>query len=301
MSQNNSTTIDLAAYLQAKRSLIEQKLAALVPERDVAYGQLFKAARYALLGSGKRLRPLLTLTTAEAIGGSCEVALTAACAIEMIHTYSLIHDDLPCMDDDDFRRGKPSVHKAFSEGHAVLTGDYLLTYAFEVIAQDPLLKSEQKVALIALLAKNSGDQGMIAGQVMDIEAEGVAIDIEALHNIHQHKTGALITAAVEFGGIIADASPDQVVLLRRFGDDIGLAFQIIDDVIDVVASSQKHGKAIASDEINNKTTYVTLLGVEAAQQKANKLLHRALGYLRLLPDDTLLLQELAKRLVHRQI
>ncbi len=300
-NQSSPALIDVSTYLQKKREQIEQKLAALVPAQEVAHSRLFRAARYALLGSGKRLRPLLTLATAEMLGAKSSAAMAAACAIEMIHTYSLIHDDLPCMDDDDFRRGKPSLHKTFGEGHAVLTGDYLLTYAFEVIADDPLLRDDQKVALTLLLAKNAGDKGMIAGQILDIEAEGVAIDIDDLHNIHHHKTGAMITASVVFGGLIADASQAQIQHLRAFGDVIGLAYQIVDDVIDVEACQQKHGKAISSDEINHKTTYVTLLGPEPAREKAYALLERALAHLGKIDCDTALLQELAKRLVHRQI
>lgn len=293
--------MDIASYLQKKCALIDQKLEQLIPERDVPYRQLFKAARYALIGGGKRLRPLLTLVTTETLGAVEEHALGAACAIEMIHTYSLIHDDLPCMDDDDYRRGKLSLHKAFGEGHAVLAGDYLLTYAFDVIANDPHLKAEQKVALIALLAKNAGAKGMLAGQVMDIEAEGLQIDIDTLHTIHQHKTGAMITASIEFGSIIGNASDAHHKILHHFGNDLGLAYQIIDDVIDVSASKEKHGKAVASDQINNKTTYVTLLGVEAAQLDANRLLDRALERLTHLPCRTPLLEELAKRLVRRNI
>ncbi|MBA3816744.1 MAG: polyprenyl synthetase family protein [Parachlamydiaceae bacterium] len=294
--------MDFSDYLQSKHSHIESKLNELVPERfEAPYNQLFQAARYALMGGGKRLRPLLAITTAEAFGKNCEAALSAACALEMIHTYSLIHDDLPCMDDDDFRRGKPSLHKAFTEGHAVLTGDYLLTYAFEVIAKDPQLLPEQKVALIDLLAKNSGGEGMIAGQVMDIEAEGRLIEIDQLRHIHKHKTGAMITASVACGGIVANASPGQMKILCEFGDDIGLAFQIIDDVIDVTASFQKHGKTVSSDSINNKSTYVTLLGLEPARQAANELLKEAHLKLDLLQIECRFLRELSTRLVQREI
>lgn len=294
--------MDFSDYLQSKNAHIESKLNELVPERlEVSHNQLFRAARYALMTGGKRLRPLLAITTAETFGRSGETVLSTACALEMIHTYSLIHDDLPCMDDDDFRRGKPSVHKAFTEGHAVLTGDYLLTYAFEVITKDTHLTAEQKVALIDLLAKNSGGNGMIAGQVMDIEAEGQRIAMDQLKHIHKHKTGAMITASVACGGIIAGASPEQMKLLCQFGDDIGLAFQIIDDVIDVTASFQKHGKAVSSDSINNKSTYVTLLGLDSARQAAQELLVQSHAKLDHLQIDCRLLRELSKRLVQREI
>jgi geranylgeranyl diphosphate synthase, type II len=293
--------MDFDSYLKAKCGLIEKRLDELVPEKDVPYNQLFHAARYALMGNAKRLRPLLTLATTETLGGSSETALSSACALEMIHTYSLIHDDLPCMDNDDFRRGKPSLHRAFPEGHALLTGDYLLTYAFEVIIKDPHLFPEQKVALIDLLAKNSGGEGMIGGQVMDLEAAGKQIDMERLSYIHRCKTGAIITTAIAFGGVIANASTATMQILQHFGENLGLAFQIIDDVIDVTACEQKHGKAISSDYANHKTTYVTLLGLEKAQQMAKILLLQALQHLQQLSADITLLAGIADRLVHRKI
>jgi len=286
-------------YLEEKRSYIDQKLDGFVHDQKVPYNKLFQAARYALIDGGKRLRPILTLATAEVFGLDNEAAASPACAIEMIHAYSLIHDDLPCMDDDDYRRGKPSLHKAFGEGHAVLTGDFLLTYAFEIIANDPLLSPEQKISLIALLAKNSGGHGMVGGQIMDIESEGIKIDIEMLRQIHQYKTGAMIAASVEFGGIIARVSPSHREILRRFGSAIGLAFQIVDDVIDVTCSQQKHGRKTSSDEINQKTTYVTLMGLDAAKEAAHELLKEACQQLSHLEHDASLLQGIAKRLVDR--
>jgi len=290
---------DISSYLRDKAALVEQKLETLIPEQDVPHKQLFLAARYALLGAGKRLRPLLALTTAETLGSFDNSALTTACALEMIHTYSLIHDDLPCMDDDDFRRGKPSLHKAFGEALAVLAGDYLLTYAFEVIADDHRINSSQKIALVKLLAHHSGGHGMLGGQIMDIQAEGLSIDLEMLKKIHRYKTGALITASILSGGIVANAGEAEIESLRLFGDDLGLAFQIIDDVIDVIASEQKHGKTVASDTANNKTTYVTLMGVDTAQQTAYDLYTRSLTYLDRIKRDTTLLKELAKKLVYR--
>lgn len=293
--------MDINNYFTIKSALIEDKLDHLVPEKDVAYALLFKSARYSLLGGGKRLRPILTIAAAETFGKEADAALSVGCALEMIHTYSLIHDDLPCMDDDDFRRGKLSLHKAFGEAQAVLTGDYLLTYAFEVIVNDANLSAQQKISLISLIAKNSGCQGMIAGQVMDIHAEGNVIDLNSLKHIHQYKTGALINASILAGGIIANASMEELQVLNDFGKDIGLAFQIIDDVIDVTSSEQKHGKAIASDTSNNKTTYVTLLGIEPARQSANALFECSIDHLAKLDRDTSILQALAKRLVYREI
>lgn len=291
--------MDINAYLNEKCALIEKKLDELIPEKDVPYNQLFQAARYSLLGSGKRLRPILTLATVETLGGSTEAALAPACAIEMVHTYSMIHDDLPCMDNDDFRRGKPSLHRAFPEGSAVLAGDYLLTYAFEVIAKAPLLNSDQKIQLIDLLAKNSGGDGMIGGQIMDIDAEDKTVDIETLKQIHSRKTGAMLTASIAAGAIIANASDSEKNLLNRFGEDLGLAFQIIDDVLDVTSSKQKHGKDVSSDVINNKKTYVALLGLEKSMETAQTLFDQAKGYLKEISKNTSIFENLAKYIIYR--
>lgn len=292
--------MNIDAYLKTKKALVEQKLDSLIPEKETPYHSLYKAARYSLLAGGKRLRPILALATAEAFEKAEHSVLSAACALEMIHTYSLIHDDLPCMDDDDFRRGKPSLHKAFGEGHAVLTGDYLLTYAFDIIANDTYLNSQQKIAVISLITKNCGCQGMIAGQVMDIEAEGKAIDLTSLKQIHRYKTGALINASILTGAIIAEASPFEFQALNDFGDAIGLAFQIVDDILDVTFSEVKHGKRIASDTVNHKTTYVTLLGLEQARQTADSLYKHSINHLDKLNQDTSILKELAKCLVCRE-
>ncbi|MEI8365259.1 MAG: polyprenyl synthetase family protein [Parachlamydiaceae bacterium] len=287
----------IKSYIHAKTALIEQRLDTLIPNSD----KLFTAARHSLFNGAKRLRPLLTIAAAETLGGTDQKALSAACALEMIHTYSLIHDDLPCMDDDDFRRGKPSLHRAFDEATAVLTGDYLLTYAFEVVADDEGLTASQKVSLIKLMAYHSGGQGMIGGQMMDIEVEGISITLEHLERIHSKKTGALIIASLLCGAVTANATPAEMDALTLFGRDVGLAFQIIDDIIDVVDSERKHGKKIASDSINNKTTYVTLMDVDTARHVAYNLYERSISHLEKITPDTILLQELAKRLVHRHI
>lgn len=291
--------MDIQRYLQMTASLVEEKLDTLIPQKDTAFSSLFHAARYSLLGGGKRLRPTLTIATAETFGTRKETALFAACALEMIHTYSLIHDDLPCMDNDDFRRGKLSLHKAFGEGQAVLTGDYLLTYAFEVIANDPGLQPEQKAALVSLIAKNAGCQGMIAGQVMDIQAGGKLIDLESLNQIHRYKTGALINASILAGGIVASISPKEFLALHDFGNDIGLAFQIVDDILDVTSSEVKHGKAVPSDAVNSKTTYAMLLGIDSARKAAETLFDSSLRHLARIDRDTSILKAIAKRLIHR--
>ncbi len=290
----------LDQYLQAKASLLELQLEKLVPEQPLPFNQLFLAARYSLLGGGKRLRPILTLATCEALGGDELAALIPACALEMVHTYSMIHDDLPCMDNDDFRRGKPSLHRAFPEGHAVLAGDYLLTYAFETVASAPHLTSQQIVSLVSILAKKAGGEGMIAGQVMDIEASHQILSLDLLENIHHYKTGALMATAVDFGAIIAGSTEKERQTLNQFANEIGLAFQIVDDILDITASEQKRGQTIASDISNGKTTYVTLLGLEKSLETSEKLLQSALGKLASLSLKTNRLAEIAVRLVHRQ-
>lgn len=282
---------------------IESHLDALLTFPDSSYYSLIEAARYSLLAGGKRLRPLLTLAVVEAFNNEefKQQALTPACALEMIHTYSLIHDDLPCMDDDDFRRGKPSLHKIYSEGHAVLTGDFLLTYAFEVIAQAEGLTAEQRLKLITILAKRSGgsSDGMIAGQVMDIALENRDVSLDQLKHIHQCKTGALIAAAVEFGAVIARANQQQYKAFSEFGSLIGLAFQVIDDVLDVISSEKKHGKSVSSDVINGKRTYVSLMGIEKAKAYAEQLYQLAIEKLSPLKLETSSLINLAEKFVYR--
>lgn len=284
--------MNINEYIQNQSALIEKRLNDLVTEKNISYNNLLRAARYSLLDGGKRLRPILALATAETLGSYPAHALDPACALEMIHTYSLIHDDLPCMDDDDFRRGKPSLHKAFSESHAVLAGDFLLTYAFEVTINASHLTPQQKVELVSHLAKNSGAEGMIGGQVMDMESEDKEIPLKFLREIHERKTGALITTAIEFGAIVANASLPHRNILRQFGYEIGLAFQVIDDVLDVTSNKN-------SDVKNRKSTYVTLLDVEKAKTLAHAHYQAAIEKLKELPYDTSLLSALAELVVLR--
>jgi len=285
-------------YTTNIHALVDQKLDALVENQQQPYNRLFAAARYSLLGPGKRLRPILLISTAEAFGKPPQAALSAACAIEMVHTYSLIHDDLPCMDDDDFRRGKPTLHKAFPESHAVLAGDFLLTYAFEVLVNDRNLSPEQKVKLVDLLAKASGGSGMIAGQIMDIEAEGRILDEKSLQLVHRYKTGALIAAAVEMGGVIGEADPSELACLKAYGEAIGLAFQIVDDILDLSENVQKHGKT-SSDLIKDKMTYVKLYGLEGAKQRAKSLIDSAKSHLSPLKADVSILNAIADKIIAR--
>lgn len=225
---------------------------------------LINAMSYSLLNAGKRVRPVLTLEFARLCGGDYNAALPAACAVECIHTYSLIHDDLPCMDDDDFRRGKPSCHKAFDEATALLAGDALLTMAFELIANAKDITPENKAAAIGVLAKNSGMCGMIGGQVIDIESEGREPNIENMILMFKGKTCALIQAACTIGCIAAGASNEQIAAADTYGYELGMAFQIIDDVLDTVGDFEKVGKPIGSDAQKQKANSVSLLGVEKA-------------------------------------
>lgn len=239
----------------ASVSLIDSKLEELLSSSLFPQGEIASAARYSVLASGKRLRPRLLLATIEAYGIPLEHGLVPACALELIHTYSLIHDDLPCMDNDDIRREKPSLHKVYTEGHTLLTGDFLLTYAFQLLSESPHLSSDQKIDLIRTLSLRAGAHGMIGGQESDLASFGKAIDLETLTTIHKKKTAALITAALECGSIIAH-SPD-LDLLTQIGENLGLAFQIVDDIL---------------DDDTEQPTILKILSKEASLAYAHKLL-----------------------------
>lgn len=262
------------------RTLIDQRLHVLVQGSNSSYRDLFAAADYSLHSGGKRLRSLLTLVTSLMLRGPLESALTPACAVEMIHTYSLIHDDLPCMDNDDFRRGKPTLHRVVSEGLALLAGDYLLTRAFEVLALEANLRAEQKIALLSVLTQAAGGHGMIGGQVLDLNQEASNQQaLPRLEEMHRLKTGALFGAAMECGAIVADASAAERRRIRQCGQQIGLSFQIMDDVIDVTQPLAKHGRSTSGDQDHQKYTYVTAYGVEGAEQKAKEVTQEALQQL----------------------
>lgn len=280
--------------------LIEKKLEELLTFQPLPEKRLYDAARYAVFTGGKRLRPLITLATTSAFQKDSSIALSPACALELLHTYSLIHDDLPCMDDDDFRRGKPTVHKEFDEATAVLAGDFLLTYAFEVLAKSEGLDAAQKIELVSTLAHRSGGHGLIGGQILDLKQVDHPT-IEQVRQTHLMKTGDLITCAFEFGAIIGKASFEDREKIRYIGQTLGLAYQIIDDVIDVTASEKKHGQPVtrSTDLINGKATYVTLLGIEEAQKKAKQLLQSAHAQIESLPQPDSLLR-LSDYLVDRK-
>ncbi|MCC6466493.1 MAG: polyprenyl synthetase family protein [Planctomycetes bacterium] len=263
-------------------TLVNQALKRFAWPRTNAPRRLIEAMEYSLYAGGKRLRPLLALCAAEAVGGRPDDALPAAAALEMIHTYSLIHDDLPAMDDDDLRRGRATCHKAYDEATAILAGDALNTYAFELVLEhvpDP----RHAVAVGLELARAAGIDGMVGGQMADVEAEGAAPDLQRLVYIHEHKTGALIAGAVTCGAILGGASPPQLDCLRRYGRGIGLAFQVVDDILDMTATAEQLGKSPGKDAAANKMTYPRVMGIEKARAHAQELIRKALDELAVLP------------------
>jgi farnesyl diphosphate synthase len=265
-----------------------------------ARAPLYQAMRYAAIGGGKRLRPLLLIATAEIFNVNRRVALRVAAAVEAIHVYSLIHDDLPCMDDDDLRRGKPTTHKAFGEATAVLAGDSLHALAFEILSDpgthpDPFIRSE----LIATLALASGPDGMAGGQMMDLEAEKATFDLPTVTRLQALKTGALIAASVEMGAILGHILPEGRTHLRGYARDVGLAFQIVDDVMDVEGDAQLAGKALGKDADAGKATFVSLMGLERAKQQAGMLVEQSLSHLAGYGAEADLLRAIARYVLER--
>ncbi len=265
---------DFSAYLEAARGRVEVALDAALPaERPES---LREAMRYSLLAGGKRLRPILCLAACELAGGEAELAMPTAVALEMIHTMSLIHDDLPAMDNDDLRRGRSTNHKVYGEAKAILAGDALLTRAFEMVAlRSPGLPAERLLAVVGELSLASGAPGLVGGQVVDLECEGKAVDLDTLEYIHLHKTGALLRACVLCGAHVGGAGAPLLQALGTYARGIGLAFQIIDDILDVTASSEVLGKTAGKDLAADKTTYPKLLGLEASRQRADDLVAEA--------------------------
>ena len=281
---------------------IDSLFDALLPVPDDTSARLVEAMRYAAIGGGKRVRPLLVCSTAALFGVSRDAALRAGAAIEAIHVYSLIHDDLPCMDNDDLRHGKPTLHKAYDEATAVLAGDALHALAFEILAddatsEDPFTRSE----LILTLGQASGMSGMAGGQMMDMvaDAEGVVYDLHAVTRLQQLKTGALLAAAVEMGAILGKVAPQGRAHLRAYARDIGLAFQIADDLLDVEGDIEKAGKALRKDDAQGKQTFVTLLGVERAREQARALVDQAELRLASYGPEADVLRALARYIVER--
>lgn len=279
--------------------MIESRLESLLPESGEKYGGAVKAMRYSLLSGGKRIRPILLLEFYKLCGGEGDKALDFAAALEMIHTYSLIHDDLPCMDNDDMRRGKPSCHKAFGEDTALLAGDALLTYAFSAAATKDL-PAERVLKAISVLAEKAGINGMIGGQVMDLTFEKTGTDTDGLECMYLKKTSCLLEAAAMCGCILAGADDTHIEYASEYAKKVGLAFQIIDDILDCTSDEATLGKPIGSDEKNGKTTYVSLFGLQKSREKAAELSAAATEILGMFEGDSRNLTELTKYLLDRK-
>jgi geranylgeranyl diphosphate synthase type II len=248
--------------------LVEARLIELTEKNHPLYPSLFEAAKYSLLLPAKRFRPLLLLSLLEDFQIPLEVGIDPACALELIHTYSLIHDDLPCMDDDDFRRGKPSLHRAFDEAQAVLAGDYLLTYAFEILVKAPHICCEKKIQLIERLSSRAGAEGMIGGQVLDMTSQGKRVDSSTLNEMFSKKTGALLGVALEFGAILADLNQADQHHLYHAGIYLGVCYQYIDDLLDEIGDEREIGKPLGSDKANKKASSLTLFSKEKVKEEA---------------------------------
>lgn len=290
--------LDMKSSLENYAKVIDEKLMSFLPQAKDGQKSVVRAMQYSLSNGGKRLRPVLVLEFCKMCGGDVEKAMAYACAIEYIHTYSLIHDDLPCMDDDDLRRGKPSCHKMYGEATALLAGDALLTHAFELCANADMTDEKNAMA-VSLLAQNAGVGGMIGGQVLDLKFEASDPSISELLTVHKLKTGALISAACLLGCIAGNANDEQFAAASRFAYYLGIAFQIKDDLLDVFGDEEKLGKPIGSDSENDKTTYVTLVGAEKAQQDVKTLTKNAIDELSVFENNDFVVT-LSKYLIDRE-
>jgi geranylgeranyl diphosphate synthase type II len=290
---------ELNRYLEQRTARINRALDRFLPKETIKPATIHKSMRYSLFAGGKRMRPALCLGAAAACGGKESDAMPLACAVECIHTYSLIHDDLPAMDDDDFRRGKPTNHKVFGDGIAVLAGDALLTQAFEIAAQARGWARYPHRTLFRELTHAAGSLKLIAGQVADLEAEGKAIPVSELKYIHERKTSALLCCSVRLGGMSANCSPAQLRALTAFGYHVGLAFQIIDDILDITQTSEKLGKTAGKDAAVKKATYPALVGMEKSKILAKELTTRAFDALKIFRGRARVLEALAQFLLVR--
>jgi len=294
--------MDLKDYLKQRCQLVDQALERFLPDAGELPASLHGSMRYSVFAGGKRVRPVLMLAACETVGGELNRALPAACAMEMIHTYSLIHDDLPAMDDDDFRRGNPTNHKVYGEATAILAGDALLSQAFILLSSDPEgLDPATRLRVIHEIAHASGSRGMVGGQVVDMESEGDGeVDLATLSYIHTHKTGALIRASVRAGALLGGAGEDGLAALTRYGDAIGLAFQIADDILDVEGTTEELGKDAGSDQARGKATYPALVGLEASKARAQELVQMALDALAPFDERAEPLRAIASYIVKRK-
>ena len=300
---NRSSEFQLKQYLAERKALIEATLDDLLPTEAFFPPVIFKAARYSLLAGGKRLRPILCLAAAETVGGNSGEILPVACALECIHTYSLIHDDLPAMDNDDYRRGRLTAHKVFGEDIAILAGDALLTEAFRLLTRRELMPGippERILTVTAEIAAAAGWLGMVGGQVLDVRSEGQTIDPETLREIHRLKTGELIRVSLRSGAILSGASTDMIESLSEYGRQIGLAFQIADDILNVVGDRVLMGKQTGSDAARKKVTFPSLLGIEASRALAESLIKKAITSLASFDDRAAPLRLIAGYILERK-
>jgi len=298
--QKSDKDFDLAAYLKEKQQIVEDALEKSLPIAQPE--KIYQAMRYSLLAGGKRLRPILCLASCELIGGDLAIALPTACALEMIHTMSLIHDDLPAMDNDDYRRGKLTNHKVYGENIAILAGDGLLAYAFEYVGLETKNVPAQRVLeVITRLGRTVGGTGLVGGQVLDLESEGKPdITTEALTEIHTRKTGALLETSVVSGAILAGASLEDLQRLSTYAQNIGLAFQIVDDILDITATKEELGKTAGKDLQAEKATYPKLWGIEASREQAKQMIDKAIGQLSVYGEKAQALRAIALYIIERK-
>ncbi len=292
--------MDLRSYLTVRQMVIDRALDRYLPKESVKPATIHKAMRYSLFAGGKRLRPILCLAAAETCGGKIDNALPLGCALECIHTYSLVHDDLPSMDDDDFRRGRPTCHKVFGDGIAVLAGDALLTIAFEIVSRAKFSPRYNLSILLREIAVAAGSRKLIAGQVADLEAEGRKIDMVGLRYIHENKTAAILTTSVRLGAMSAGANPKQLDAITKFGRALGLAFQVIDDILDVTQTTEKLGKSAGKDVAAKKATYPAVIGLEKSRLEAKRLTRQAHNALSIFDKKAQTLHALANYLLERE-
>jgi geranylgeranyl diphosphate synthase type II len=298
--QKSDKDFDLAAYLKEKQQIVEDALEKSLPIAQPE--KIYQAMRYSLLAGGKRLRPILCLASCELIGSDLAIALPTACALEMIHTMSLIHDDLPAMDNDDYRRGKLTNHKVYGENIAILAGDGLLAYAFEYVGLETKDVPAQRVLeVITRLGRTVGGTGLVGGQVLDLESEGKPdITTEALTEIHTRKTGALLETSVVSGAILAGASSEDLQRLSTYAQNIGLAFQIVDDILDITATKEELGKTAGKDLQAEKATYPKLWGIEASREQAKQMIDKAIGQLSVYGEKAQALRAIASYIIERK-
>ncbi|MEO1844026.1 MAG: polyprenyl synthetase family protein [Akkermansiaceae bacterium] len=290
---------DLKAYLKQQQRKVDSALRRFLPRESVHPATVHKAMRHSIFAGGKRLRPILCLAATEACGGDPGNALRPACAVEVVHTYSLVHDDLPCMDDDDLRRGQPTTHVIFGEGVAVLAGDGLLTEAFAIIAQTPECLKHKARDYVIELAHGADSRRLIGGQIMDLEAEGKSLTKAQLVRVHEAKTAALLTSSLRLGAMVANASPAKLGALTDFGRNLGLAFQIIDDILDVTQPTEKLGKTAGKDAAAEKATYPAIMGLATSVKEAQRLTTRALNALKPFGPKAHRLDQIAHYLLDR--